>query len=92
MKEKNGEIKEIKEKVLELQMSEQSAKYNQVLVHELNEKVSQLEANLAKKTEELEEVQGLYEYQQTTNEDLKGEVSKLDEQVKTLEKENLDIR
>ena len=43
---KDKEISEMKEKMLELSISDQSAKYNQVLVHEMNEKNQKLEAEL----------------------------------------------
>lgn len=77
MKEKNEELKALKEKVLESEIQEQSTKYNQVLVHDLNEKVSKLESELGQKKEEIDELQGIYDYQLSINDDLNVKIEEL---------------
>ena len=59
-------------------MSEQSTKYNTVLVHDLNEKVATLEAASGGQQEQVEELQGIYEYQLSINDDLNEKIGELE--------------
>ena len=59
-------------------MNEQSTKYNTVLVHELNEKVATLEAANGSQQEQVEELQGIYDYQLGINDDLNEKIGQLE--------------
>ena len=66
-------------------MNEQSTKYNTVLVHDLNEKVATLEAASGCQQEQVEELQGIYEYQLSINDDLNEKIGELEKQIQTME-------
>ena len=53
----------------------------------MSEKVKKLEADLAQKTEDFEEMEGLYEYQKENNEELQKEKEDLEKKLEEKDKE-----